>query len=40
MFVKVSYLGFYPLGSDIEINNIKIMQLDWNEYKITCFDLR
>ena len=33
MFVKVSYLGFYPLGSDIEINNIKIMQLDWNEYK-------
>ena len=33
MFVKVSYLGFYPLGSDIEINNIKIMQLDWNEFK-------
>ena len=33
MFVKVNYLGFYPLGSDIEINNIKIMQLDWNEYK-------
>ena len=33
MFLKASYLGFYPLGSDIEINNIKIMQLEWNEYK-------
>ncbi len=33
MLIKASYLGFYPLGSDIEINNVKIMQLDWNKYK-------
>lgn len=29
MFAKVQYLGFYPLGSDVEINSIKIMQTEW-----------
>ena len=33
MFVKVRYFGFYPLGSDIELNGVKIMQEYWNEYK-------
>ena len=33
MLVKVNYLGFYSLGDDVEINNVKIMQSDWNEYK-------
>ena len=29
MFAKVTYLGYYPRGGDLEIDNIKIMQLDW-----------
>ncbi len=29
MFAKATYLGYYPLGGDLEIDNIKIMQLDW-----------
>ena len=33
MFVKVNYFGFYPLGSDIKINNIEIMKSKWNAYK-------
>ena len=33
MFVKVEYFGFYPLGSDIELNHIKIMKSKWNVYK-------
>lgn len=33
MFVKVDYLGFYPLGSDIKINDIEIMKSKWNVYK-------
>lgn len=33
MFVKAHYFGFYPLGSDIELNGVKIMQLKWNIYK-------
>lgn len=32
MFVVVKYFGFYPLGSDIELNGVKIMQECWNEY--------
>lgn len=32
MFIKVDYFGSYPLGSDIKINNIKIMQEEWNIY--------
>ena len=33
MFVKVSYFGFYPLGSDVKINNIEIMKSKWNVYR-------
>ncbi len=33
MFVKVNYLGFYPLGSDVKINDIEIMKSKWNVYK-------
>lgn len=33
MFVKTYYFGFYPLGSDIELNGVKIMQLKWNTYE-------
>ena len=32
MFVKVEYCGFYPLGSDIELDRIPIMQREWNVY--------
>ncbi len=32
MLVKCKYFGFYPLGSEVEINNIKIMKEYWNEY--------
>ncbi len=37
MFVKVSYLGAYPLGADVELNGVKIMQSDWNEYRKPVF---
>ena len=33
MLVNVEYFGFYPLGADIELNNIPIMKLEWNLYK-------
>ena len=33
MFVKVNYFGFYPLGSDICYNDVKIMQTPWKEYR-------
>ena len=33
MLVKVDYLGFYPLGSDIKIHDIEIMKSKWNVYK-------
>ena len=32
MFVAVKYFGFYPLGSDVELDGVKIMQEYWNEY--------
>lgn len=32
MFVKCKYFGFYPLGSEVELEGIKIMQEYWNEY--------
>ena len=32
MFVAVKYFGFYLLGSDVELNGVKIMQEYWNEY--------
>ena len=37
MFVKVDYLGFYPLGSDIEFNSIKIMKSEWHTYEKRVF---
>lgn len=37
MFIRVSYLGSYPLGDDVELNNIKIMKFKWNEYNKTVF---
>ena len=33
MLVKVKYFGYYPLGSDIKINDIEIMKSRWNIYK-------
>lgn len=33
MFVKVKYFGYFPLGSDIKINNIEFMKSEWNVYK-------
>ncbi len=37
MFVKVNYFGSYPLGADVELNNAKIMQSEWNEYRKLTF---
>ena len=37
MFVKVEYFGFYPLGSDVELNNVPIMKAEWNLYKKAAF---
>jgi hypothetical protein len=33
VFCKVEYLGFYPLGDEVEINGIKIMQSEWTAYR-------
>lgn len=33
MLVKVKYFGYYPLGSDVKINDIEIMKSRWNIYK-------
>ena len=37
MFAKVRHFGFYPLGSDICYNGVKIMQLPWKEYRFPAF---
>ena len=37
MFVKVNYFGFYPLGSDVCYNDVKIMQTPWESYKSPAF---
>ena len=29
MFAKATYLGCYPLGGDLEIDGVKIMQFEW-----------
>ena len=29
MFSKTIYLGYHPLGGNLEINGIKIMQKEW-----------
>ena len=31
MFTKTVYLGYYPLGGDLEINGIKVMQSQWKK---------
>ncbi|MBE6531588.1 MAG: hypothetical protein E7679_05855 [Ruminococcaceae bacterium] len=33
MFVKTVYLGCYPLGGDLKINGIKIMQSEWKKIR-------
>ena len=36
MLAKAIYLGYYPLGGDLEIDGIKIMQFEWkNLYRPT-----
>ena len=37
MLVKVEYLGFYPLGDDVELYNVSIMKLEWNVYNKAAF---
>ncbi len=32
MIVRVKYFGFFPLGSDVELDEVRIMQSEWNEY--------
>lgn len=29
MLAKAIYLGYYPLGGDLEIDGVKIMQFEW-----------
>ncbi|MDY2880113.1 MAG: hypothetical protein SOT34_04165 [Candidatus Borkfalkiaceae bacterium] len=29
MIVKAKYFGFYPLGSDVDVNGVHIMQREW-----------
>ncbi len=29
MFIRAKYFGFYPLGSDVEIAGVHIMQCEW-----------
>ena len=37
MFVKVNYFGSYPVGADVALNDVKIMQSEWNEYRKFAF---
>ena len=30
MLAKAIYLDYYPLGGDLEIDGIKVMQFEWN----------
>ena len=32
MFIKVEYCGMYPLGSDMELDTVPIMQGEWRAY--------
>lgn len=29
MFVKLYYLGYFPLGNEMTLNSVKIMQSEW-----------
>lgn len=31
MFAKATYFGFYPLGADVILQGVKIMQKPWND---------
>ena len=33
MFAKTVYLGYYPIGGDLEINGIKILQHEWKRLR-------
>ena len=33
MIIKTSFLGAFPLGSDVCFNGVKIMQRQWHAYK-------
>ena len=33
MFTKTIYLGYYPLGGDLKINGIKVMQSKWKKLR-------
>lgn len=33
MIAAAKYFGFFPLGSDVELNGIRIMQNEWRKYK-------
>jgi len=37
VFAIVKYFGFYPLGSDVCYNGLRIMQTNWEEYKHPVF---
>ncbi len=37
MLIKVEYFGSYPLGAEIELDNVKIIQSEWNKYNNTVF---
>ena len=37
VLVKVEYLGFYPLGADVELYNVPIMKSEWNTYNKPAF---
>ena len=37
MLVKVAYFGFYPLGADVELNNVPIMKAEWHTYNKAAF---
>ena len=37
MLVKVEYLGFYPLGSDMKLDNVSIMKSQWHLYNKVAF---
>ena len=37
MLAKSIYLGYYPLGGDLEIDGIRIMQFEWKNLAGTTY---
>ena len=37
MIAKVTYFGFYPLGTDVSLRNTRIMQEKWNRCTVPVF---